>query len=249
MITIISPAKTQDFNSPAPKILATSPVFFNKIQDILQICKNLPKDQIKQLMGISDKLTELNYHRFQNFTTQPSKSAIFAYDGDVYDNLNRQNFTKQQLDFLQTHSLIISGLYGLLRPFDEIQAYRLEMSINLPNIGKLVNFWQSDITNYLNKILASHSNQYLLNLASNEYSSSVAKSELKYPIINIHFKELKNNKLQIVAINAKKARGSMLNFITTNFIDIPKKLQDFSQLGYQFSLDLSSDSDWIFIKK
>lgn len=230
MITIISPVKTQDFSSPAPKIPATSPVFFDKSQDILQICQKLSKDEIKQLMGISDRLAELNYHRFQNFTDQPSKPAIFAYDGDVYDNINRQNFTERQLEFLQTHSLIISGFYGILRPFDKIQAYRLEMSIKLPNIGKLANFWQSDITDYINKILATHSSQYLINLASNEYSSAIIKDKLKYPMINIHFKEQKNNKLQISAINAKKARGAMLSFITTNLIDDPKKLRDFSLL-------------------
>ncbi len=249
MLSIISPAKTQDFTSQIVGLLPSAqPHFLTKTQYLLQICKNLSQNQIKQLMGVSDKLAELNYHRFQDFDNQPEKQAIFAYDGDVYHNMDRQNFTGEQWDFLQGHTLIISGLYGTLRVFDKIKPYRLEMSTKLPNFEKLSIFWQDDITNYVNQILATHQNKYLINLASNEYSCVINQNDLKYPIINIYFKEKRNNKLQIIAINSKKARGSMLNFIAENLIDLPEKLKHFSKQNYQYSKTESSNKDWIFIK-
>ncbi len=119
MLSIISPAKTQDFTSQIVGLPSMQPHFFTKTQALLQICKNLSQNQIKQLMGVSDKLAELNYHRFQDFDNQPQKQAIFAYDGDVYNNIDRQNFTAEQWDFLQGHTLIISGLYGALRVFEK----------------------------------------------------------------------------------------------------------------------------------
>ncbi|WP_250311065.1 YaaA family protein [Rickettsia endosymbiont of Oedothorax gibbosus] len=249
MLSIISPAKTQDFTSQIvglPSVYSNQksmqPHFFTKTQVLLQICKNLSQNQIKQLMGVSDKLAELNYHRFQDFDSQPQKQAIFAYDGDVYNNIDRQNFTAEQWDFLQGHTLIISGLYGALRVFEKIKPYRLEMSTKLPN------FWQNDITNYINQILATQQNKYLINLASNEYSCVINQNDLKYPIINIYFKERRNNKLQIIAINSKKARGSMFNFIAENLIDLPEKLKHFSKQNYQYSETESSNNDWIFVK-
>ncbi len=250
MLSIISPAKTQDFNILLSDISSSSPYFSDKMRYILSKCRNLSQGQIKQLMNISDKLTEINYYRLQNFANQPQKPAIFAYDGDVYDNIDRANFTAEQLDFVQHHMLIISGLYGALRPLDNIQAYRLEMSakLNLPNFKKLSDFWQADITNHINSILATHQNQYLINLASKEYSSAINANNLEYPMINIHFKEKRHDKLQVIAINAKKARGAMLNFIAKNLIDLPKQLKHFTDQNYLYSNSLSSEEDWIFIK-
>lgn len=248
MLSIISPAKTQDFIAQIVGLPSAQPHFFTKTQYLLQLCKSLSQDQIKQLMGVSDKLAELNYHRFQDFDNQPQKQAIFAYDGDVYHNIDRRNLTAEQLDFLQGHTLIISGLYGVLRVLDKIKPYRLEMSTKLPNFGKLSNFWQDDITNYVNQILATHQNKYLINLASNEYSCVINQNNLKYPVINISFKEKRNNKLQIIAINSKKARGSMLNFIAENLIDLPEKLKHFSKQNYQYSETESSNKDWVFVK-
>jgi len=248
VITIISPAKTQDFTSIIPAIQATLPGFSDKTQQLLLLCKNLSKNQIKQLMNISDKLAELNYHRYQDFDNLTTRQAIFAYNGDVYDNIDRLSFSEEERDFLQSHMLIISGLYGLLRPLDQIRAYRLEMSTKLPNLNKLSSFWEKDITNYINQILAIQSNKYLINLSSNEYSCAINADELKYPMINIHFKENRNGKLQTIGINAKKARGSMLNFIVKKLIDIPSALQEFSSHNYQYNKIESSDKNWVFIK-
>lgn len=248
MLTIISPAKSQDFTPQIADLPSSQPIFTEQTQHLLQICKNLSTDQIKKLMSISDKLADLNYNRFQDFNNHSAKQAIFAYDGDVYSNIDRKNFTKPQLNFLQDHLLIISGLYGLLKPLDLIKPYRLEMVTKLPNLIKLPKFWQDYITFYINKKLSSQENKYLVNLASSEYSSSINLDNLKYPMINIYFKEYKNNKLQIIGINAKKARGTMVHFISKHLIDIPEELKDFSELGYKYSKNDSTNSDWIFIR-
>lgn len=248
MLSIISPSKSQNFLHATISTPATQPYFTKKTRHLLQICKDLSKNQIKQLMKVSDKIAELNYERFQNFDTQVSKQAIFAYTGDVYQNIDKQNFSQEQINFLQDHLLIISGLYGALKPLDLIKPYRLEMSVILPNLEKLANFWQDHATAYINQILVTHSSKYLINLASNEYAIAINQHNLQYPIINIHFKEERNNKLQIIGINAKKARGKMINYITKNLIDTPEKLQKFTELNYQFHKNQSSEQDWVFIK-
>jgi cytoplasmic iron level regulating protein YaaA (DUF328/UPF0246 family) len=245
MLTIISPAKSQDFTSNVPGWLAvSSPLFSAKTDNLIQICRRFSIDEIKNLMGLSDRLAELNFNRYQNFVTQPERPAMFAYNGDVYNNIKRDNFSSTQWRFLQAHTLIISGLYGALRPLDKIRLYRLEMSTK--NLS-LLSFWQDTLTDYINRILEGHQNQYLLNLASNEYSSAISQHNLRYPIVNVFFKENRNNKLQIIGINAKKARGSMLNFIAENLIDAKEKLYNFSQLGYQYSKIESSINNLIFI--
>lgn len=246
MLTIISPAKSQDFTSDVPGWLPVSSSLFSaKTDNLIQICRRFSVDEIKDLMGVSDKLAELNFNRYQNFLEQPEKPAMFAYNGDVYNNIKRDSFSSTQWQFLQAHTLIISGLYGALRPLDKIRPYRLEMSAR--NLS-LPDFWQDTLTSYINQILADHQNQYVINLASSEYSSAINQHNLKYPVINISFKENRNNKLQIIGINAKKARGSMLNFIAENLIDIKEKLYNFSQLGYQYSKVESSTNHLIFIR-
>lgn len=264
MIYIISPAKTLDFtNQLSPLIKTTQPQFVVKSEHILQTCKMLTTEQIKKLMNISDKLADINYQRLLNFAEQPSKPAIFAYAGDVYNHIQALELDSQSLNFLTSHLLIISGLYGVLRPLDSIRPYRLEMStrLDISHLNKyhteeglldksndLATFWQQDITDYINQVLASHENKYLINLASTEYSLAIKKSKLKYPIINIHFKENKKGKLQTIGIEAKKARGTMINIIAKNLVDKPDQLKDFSERGYCFSSTESSKYDWVFIK-
>lgn len=248
MLSIISPSKSQNFLHATIGTPVTQPYFTKKTHHLLQICKDLSKNQIKQLMKVSDKIAALNYERFQSFDNQVSKQAIFAYTGDVYQNIDKQNFSQEQINFLQDHLLIISGLYGILKPLDFIKPYRLEMSVTLPSLEKLANFWQDHVTTYINQILVTHSSKYLINLASNEYAIAINQHHLQYPIINIHFKEERNNKLQVIGINAKKARGKMINYITKHLIDTPEKLQKFTELNYQFHKSQSSEQDWVFIK-
>jgi len=247
MLSIISSAKSLDFNTPVPTKLGEEPIFYSNQIQLLQLCKDLSKDGLKKLMNISDALAGLNYQRFQHFEEQPRKQAIFAYDGDVYDYIERYSFTPSQIDFMQTHIGIMSGLYGFLRPLDYIKPYRLEMAIKL-NGMTLSSFWNSIITNHINETLVHHQNKYLINLASVEYSSAIAHNILKNPIINIYFKENRNDQLKTIGLNAKKARGMMANFIIKNSIDTPEGLKSFTEGNYAFSALASSDSDWVFIK-
>ena len=245
MLTIISPAKNQDFASNIPDSLSvSSPLFSARTDNLIQICRRFSIEEIKKSMGLSDRLAELNFNRYQNFVEQPERPAMFAFNGDVYNNIKRDSFSSTQWQFLQAHTLIISGLYGALRPLDKIKPHRLEMSTK--NLS-LPSFWQDTLTNYINQTLEDHENQCLINLASNEYSSVINQQNLKYPIINILFKENRNNQLKIIGINAKKARGSMLNFIAENLIDTEEKLYDFSQLGYQYSKVESSTNNLVFV--
>ena len=248
MLSIISSAKSLDFKTPSPITTGGKPELYEYSTQQLKLCKELSKDQLKKLMSISDKLAELNYQRFQNFENQPQKQAIFAYDGDVYDHIEKYNLTTMQMDFMQAHLFIVSGLYGLLRPLDYIRAYRLEMAIKLHGTAPLSNFWASIITNHINKILETHKYRYLVNLASVEYSSVINKDIFQHKLINIHFKENKAGKLQAIGLNSKKARGMMVNFIMQNFIDRPEQLQEFNQANYQFSPLESSYCDWVFVR-
>lgn len=175
------------------------------------------------------------------------KQAIFAYNGDVYDPIERYSFTTKQIDFMQEHICIASGLYGLLKPLDYIRPYRLEMAIKLDDMD-LSSFWRLNITNYIIQTLADHNSKYLINLASLEYSSVINKEMLKDQIINIHFKENRNGQLKTIALYAKKARGMMANFIIKNLIDEPQELKKFNEGNYQFNLLESSNYDWVFIR-
>lgn len=247
MLTIISSAKTLNFAPLAHKNKLTSPIFPKITNQLLAILKNYSEKHLSEVMSISEKLAFINKERFQNFENQNNKAAIFAYAGDVFNNMHVEELT-DSLNFLQSHLLIISGLYGALRPLDTIKPYRLEMAIKLNEINDLSKFWQDEITNFINKTLEYHKNKFLLNLASQEYSVVINQNILKYPMINIHFKENRDDKLSTIGINAKKARGNMVNIIAKNLIDSPELLKNFSYLGYEFSSKHSSDNELIFIK-
>lgn len=248
MLTIISSAKTLNFELIAFKGELTSPFFSEITNQLLAIVKNYSEAQLSKTMDISEKLAHLNKERFQNFEKQDGKAAIFAYAGDVFNNIQSENLSEDAVNFLQSHLLIISGLYGALKPFDAIKPYRLEMATKLNEINDLSKFWQDEITNYINQTLEHHKHKYLLNLASQEYSSVINQDKLKYPIINIYFKENRNGKLATIGINAKKARGNMVNVIANNLIDSPELLKEFSYLDYKYNSKDSSNNDLVFVK-
>lgn len=248
MITIISSAKSLDFTSPSPTTYFTKPFFHAESKYVLEMCQNLSIQELKNLMHISEDLAKLNHERFQSFDMQQQKQAIYAYNGDVFKNINCSAFNESQLNFLQEHLFIISGMYGLLRALDDIRPYRLEIVTKLPALN-LYEFWQSKITQHLNQILDSHQEKYLINLASQEYSSVIDDKSFAHPIINIHFKEMRNGKLRTIALNAKKARGMMIHFIIAHKIDSPNRLKTFGSQNYLFNEALSSKSDFIFVKK
>jgi uncharacterized protein len=247
MITIISPAKTMNFKHNSP-VVGGSPYFDSEVNVLIKICDKLSISAIKKLMGVSDKLAELNYDRFQNFeTSNDKKEALYYYNGDVYDGFEREKYSKSDLEFAQNHLRIISGLYGILKPLDKIKPYRLEMGIKLTNShGKdLYKFWMEKISKKLEEELKG---DYIINLASNEYSNAINKSQFEGKIIDIIFKENRNGELKIIPINSKKARGIMANFIILNKINSPGELKEFNQAGYIFNSNLSTLNNFVFIK-
>lgn len=254
MLLILSPSKSQDFVTKSPIDNFSQPQYRSEIQHLIASLKNKSIAEIKSLMSISDKLAELNYDRFQKFASEfnyqeNAKQAVFSFTGDVYDGLNAENFNEADLNFANQHLRIISGLYGLLKPSDLIQPYRLEMKTKLNNNKgeDLYQFWQETLTAEIKKLLAKE--KYLINLASNEYSSAIKFKELEAPVINITFKENKNGNIKIIAIYAKKARGLMANYIIKNKLTELGDLKKFDIDNYKFAADLSDEKNFTYVRK
>ena len=241
MITVISPAKNLDFESQASTDKFTQPELLEHSEELMTVCRELTPAQIGSLMKISDKLAGLNAARFsewsQPFTTDNAKQAVMAFNGDVYGGLDANSLTAGQLDYAQSHLRILSGLYGLLKPLDLMQAYRLEMGTKLDNSrGKnLYEFWGCIIADKLNSVLAEQDSQYLVNLASNEYFKAVDKKALNAQIITPHFKDCKNGQYKIISFYAKKARGLMARYIIENKVTQLSDLKKFTVDGYYYS--------------
>lgn len=250
MISYISPAKSMNFEDNSPISKASKHIFQEETRQILEVCQNFTIQEIMHLMGVSEKIALLNFDRFQNFTQMLEKQAIFSYDGDVYNNIEAQKFNEQELNIAQKHVRIISGFYGLLKPLDMIKPYRLEMVTDIKAIAPrgLANFWSAKVTKSLNEELKTHTNKVLINLASNEYSAAIDYKSIEAKFINIHFRERRNNQIKTVALNAKRARGMMINFIIKNYIDNPESLKNFDYAGYQFIDSISDQNNYYFIK-
>lgn len=254
MITILSPSKTQDFSGNGLPDLHSQPVLLQQSEVLVKELQKQSTADISKLMEVSDKIADLNWERFQQFSTPFSpdnaRQALFAFKGDVYTGIDLKNYRQQELEFAQNHLRILSGLYGLLRPLDLIQPYRLEMKIKLQNPrGKdLYTFWGNRLTEALNEALSGQENKVLVNLASNEYFKAIRKKELKADIVTPVFKEFKNGKYSTIAIFAKKARGLMTDFIIKNKIDQPEELKTFHQAGYEYSETHSKANEWVFIR-
>ena len=254
MIVIISPSKTQDFSSNGVPDLYSQPQLLEHSEMLVKELQKKSASGIAKLMEVSDKIAELNYERFQAFSTpfspENAKQALYAFKGDVYTGIELEQYSKKELNFAQQHLRILSGLYGLLRPLDLIQPYRLEMKIKLQNKrGKdLYTFWDNKLTEALNTALTEQKKPALINLASNEYFKAIRKKELKANIYTPVFKEFKNGKYSTIAIFAKKARGLMTDFIIKNKIDQPEKLKTFQLEGYEYSESLSKENEWVFVR-
>jgi cytoplasmic iron level regulating protein YaaA (DUF328/UPF0246 family) len=254
MLSLLSPSKTQDFSPFALLDLNYSiPEFIKEAKELVKICKKLDIEEIVKLMKISAKLSESTFTKFQEYDTATNtgvKPAFFAYIGDVYNAMNPMKYGIDNLVFANKNFRIISGLYGLLKPLDLIQAYRLEMAIRLNNIaGKdLYCFWQDKLTQYINQELKTHQEAVLINLASEEYISAISSEKLKGKLINIIFKENRNGKLQIIGLNAKKARGLMADYIISNQIQTSEQLKDFNRADYSFVKNLSNNNEFVFVR-
>ncbi len=253
MLAVISPAKTLDFETPW-KLDATQPQFLDDSQLLIKQLRKLPAHKIGELMSISEKLSILNAERFLNwhlpFTPENAKPAVLAFRGDVYTGLDADSFGKKDFTFAQDHLRILSGLYGLLRPLDLIQAYRLEMGTGFINSrGKnLYDFWDDKITEQLNQEFSGQKKPTLINLASNEYWSAVKPAKLQAEIITPVFKDQKDGQYKIISFFAKKARGMMAAYMIKNRIKKPEDLKCFDIDGYVFNSSLSKANQWVFTR-
>ena len=254
MLMVISPAKDLDFTTPAPVTDFSYPDLLDHAEQLIAVCRDKTPAELAQLMDISDKLAGLNAARFgswqQPFTQDNAKQAIFAFNGDVYQGLQAHTLSAESVAYAQQHLRILSGLYGVLRPLDLMQAYRLEMGTGLHNPrGKdLYQFWGDIITAQLNEQLEAINAPYLLNLASQEYFKAVRVKGLTRPVIDVQFKDQKNGQYKIISFFAKKARGLMARYVVEHQVQTREALTAFTDDGYYFAPDQSSDLALVFLR-
>ena len=254
MIIVISPAKSLYDHCPIHIEKYTEIDFLPEAEKIISVMKKKKPGQLAKLMSISPKLAELNFQRFQawspTFTTENSWQSVLMFNGDVYQGLKAETFTESEFEIAQQKLRILSGVYGLLKPLDLIQPYRLEMGTDVSVARKknLYDFWKTKITAKLNDELSLNEQKILINLASNEYFSAIDTKKLKARIITPSFKENKDGKYQMVSFFAKRARGLMSRFIIQNNISDPEELKAFDWEGYYFNNQLSGENDWVFTR-
>jgi len=255
MLSVISPAKTLDFETTPTTTKVTQPDFLKQSQALIDILRDYSPQQISELMGISDKLAGLNAARFEEwqppFTLSNAKPAAQAFQGDVYTGLQAESFSEAENRYAQSHLRILSGLYGLLRPLDLIQPYRLEMGTKLSNsAGKdLYAYWKPTLTPALNEAIAESGSKVLVNLASNEYFKAVDVRQLDARVITPVFKDEKNGTFKIISFYAKKARGLMSAWLIQQQINEPDQLKSFDVAGYRFDASASQGDTFVFTRK
>ena len=255
MLLVISPAKTLDFDSPPSVSQFTQSDFLSDSAELIDQLKTLSPSDVSNLMSISEKLGTLNSNRFIDwqlpFTETNSKQAVLAFKGDVYEGMAAQSMSEDDLAWANGHLRILSGLYGLLKPLDLIQPYRLEMGTKFNNQrGKnLYEFWGTQITDKINGELAEQKMPVLINLASNEYFKSVKTKLLNAAVITPVFKDWKNDKYKIISFYAKKARGMMSAYIIKNRLESPSDIKQFNTAGYAYCAEQSTESEWVFLRK
>ena len=255
MLLVVSPAKNLDYESPLATDKYTQPELLSHSQLLIEQCVKLSPAEISSLMGVSDKLAGLNAARFgqwsQPFTTENARPAVLAFNGDVYTGLDAKTLTDADFEYAQQHMRILSGLYGLLKPLDLMQAYRLEMGTKLANDRgtNLYQFWGELITEKLNQALVEQGDNILVNLASNEYFKAVKKKSLNGELITPVFKDWKNGQYKMISFFAKKARGLMARYIIENKVDSLDRLKGFAVAGYSYSEEFSKGNDWVFTRR
>ncbi|NCF17304.1 MAG: peroxide stress protein YaaA [Haliea sp.] len=254
MLTVISPAKTLDFDTPPTTRKSTQPLFLERSAELVEDARAMSPEDIRGLMGVSEKIADLNHRRFMNwgmpFTLDNAKQSVLAFKGDVYTGLEADTLNTAQLNFAQKHLCILSGLYGLLRPLDLMQPYRLEMGLKFANRGgaNLYEFWGDSITRAMNAQLKKSGSRVLVNLASNEYFKSVQAGALDAEIITPVFKDLKGDKYRIISFYAKKARGQMARFIIDRELNEPDGLKKFRVDGYRYNKGESTARELVFTR-
>ncbi len=252
MLFLLSPAKALDYDTPAHVASHTQPLFTRQSAELIEVLKTQSPQQISSLMKLSDKLSGLNVARYEawspKFTAKNSKQAALAFNGDVYEGLNAKTLGESDLQWAQAHVCILSGLYGVLRPLDWMQPYRLEMGTALATArGKnLYQFWGSEISNYLNERAAADAAPVVVNLASEEYFKVVDRKALKPRVVTCVFQELKAGQYKIISFMAKRARGLMVRYAIENELNSVKKLESFNLEGYEYSPDVSEPDRLVF---
>jgi cytoplasmic iron level regulating protein YaaA (DUF328/UPF0246 family) len=254
MLLVISPAKTLDYDTPPATTRFTQPQFLDHAQELIGQLREMSPQQIGELMHLSDKLAALNVARYgswhPDFTPTNAKQALLAFKGDVYTGLATEDFSEADFDFAQAHLRMLSGLYGVLRPLDLMQPYRLEMGTKLANArgNNLYDFWGERISGWLNEALTEQGDDILLNLASNEYFGAVKRKALNARIIDTEFKDLKNGQYKIISFYAKKARGLMARYVIKERIRDPEQLKAFDYQGYRYSAEQSKPDSLVFLR-
>ncbi len=254
MLALISPAKRLDVKNEPPLGDFTIPQLLDNSEELVDTVKGLGKGRLKALMNLSDALTELNHARYERyatpFTPSNAKQAVFMFRGDTYVGLDADTLSEDDLTYAQSHLAILSGLYGVLRPLDLIQPYRLEMGSRLSTQrGKdLYDFWGSRLTDACNEVTASHDNRTVVSLASKEYIGAIQPEGLAGPFVTCHFKEIRDGIPKTIGLVAKKARGRMARFMVQNRVETEDDLKGFGEDGYAFEPELSSDEDLVFVR-
>ncbi|MDA3882137.1 MAG: peroxide stress protein YaaA [Bacteroidales bacterium] len=253
MLSIISPAKTMDYSPQSVVKTHTKPAFIESANELADILVKFSKDGLQSLMGISPKLAELNMQRYQTWkfsSEDDAKQALFAFKGDVYVGLDAENVSSHAFDYMQQHLRILSGLYGVLRPFDLILPHRLEMGTSFANSrGKdLYTYWSETITQYVQNEIEKNNHSHIINLASQEYAKVIDFKQLSVPVITPVFKDYKNGKLKIISFYAKKARGMMVRYMAENSVSKPEDLIGFDYEGYFYDEQLSNGKTIVFTR-
>ncbi|WP_025819623.1 peroxide stress protein YaaA [Shewanella marina] len=254
MLILISPAKTLDFETPAKTQQFTQPTLLEYSEQLITVCRQLTPADIASLMKVSDKIAGLNVARFSqwqpNFTLGDAKQALFAFRGDVYTGLDADSMTDSQIDYAQQHLRMLSGLYGVLRPLDLMLPYRLEMGTRLENAkgSNLYTFWGDVITQQVNQALAEQGDDFIINLASNEYFKSVKTKQLQGTLITPVFKDCKNGTYKVISFYAKKARGLMARYIIDNQVTDIDTLLAFNATGYYYDQASSTPFEPVFLR-
>ncbi len=255
MLLVISPAKTLDYDTPPKTRTFTIPDYLEHSELLIARARQYSALDIAELMEVSMKIAELNFERFEQwhtpFTPENAKQAVLAFKGDVYTGLDAESFTAADFKFAQNHLRILSGLYGLLRPLDLMQPYRLEMGrkVDTERGKNLYEFWGTLITEGLNKQLKKLKSPYLINLASNEYFKAVKPKLLDGEIITPEFKDWKNGQYKMMGVYAKKARGQLSRFVIQNQLTDPEQIKAFDVDGYRFNEEMSSANKWVFTRR
>ncbi len=255
MLFLLSPAKSLDYDTPAGDVPHTQPLFTRQSQQLIDLLKVKSPQEIAGLMSLSDTLAGLNVARYEawrpKFTAKNSRQSVLAFNGDVYEGLDAKSLGANEMAWLQDHVCILSGLYGVLRPLDWMQPYRLEMGTKLANDkGKdLYKFWGTDIANYLNERLRRDVSPVIVNLASQEYFKAVDAKALKARVVDCVFEEYRNGQYKIISFMAKRARGLMARFAATHRVVTPQKLQAFDAEGYGYDAAASGPARLVFRRR